>query len=46
VFSPERTSRFVPGSIRFSAVGSGTSFTQIAIFTVAESSWALDGGRF
>src|SRR3954470_18102077 len=36
VFSPERTRRFVPGSSRLSAVGSGTSFTQIAIFTFAD----------
>src|SRR5215213_7912046 len=33
VFSPVRTRRPVPGSIRFLAVGSGTSFTQMAIFT-------------
>ncbi len=44
VFSPERTRRFVPGSSRLSAVGSGTSFTQIAIFTFADPPGRLWGG--
>ena len=35
--SPERSSRFVPGSIRLCAVASGTSFTQTAIFIAADS---------
>ena len=46
VFSPERTRRFVPGSSRLSAVGSGTSFTQIAIFTFADPPGRYVGRRF
>ena len=35
--SPERSSRFVPGSIRLCAVASGTSLTQTAIFIAPDS---------
>ena len=34
VFSPERSSLFVPGSIRLGAVASGTSLTHTAIFNL------------
>src|SRR3954447_20940591 len=35
VFSPERSSRLLPGSIRLGAVASGTSLTHTAIFNAA-----------
>ena len=38
VFSPERSSLLVPGSIRLGAVASGTSLTHTAIFNAAGSS--------
>src|SRR6185312_5177508 len=37
VASPERSSRFVDGSIRLCTVASGTCFTQTAIFIGADS---------
>ena len=41
--SPERSRRFVPGSIRFVAAASGTCFTQTAIFTGWDSNDAARG---
>ncbi len=39
--SPERSSRFVPGSIRLCTVASGTCLTQTAIFIGEDSIRAL-----